>query len=272
MPYLCPLCEHPSDLQSSSTGYTCTNKHHFDLAKEGYLNLLPAHQKNSKSPGDSKEMIQARRSFLEAGYYHPLAESLIMLMAPHWPRTILDIGCGEGFYDRYIEQHISNSQNLDLHGVDIAKAAIRAAAKKQPCARFAVASSQRLPYHSDYFDLLLRIYAPSSDAELFRVLRPGGLLLTVTPGPRHLWQIKEYIYPLVREHPTELSIPPGFEVINTQRVSYKITPSQEHRMALLQMTPFAWRANVAVRQAIQAADAPSIETDFVLTLSTKERI
>ena len=94
-------------------------------------------------------------------------------------------------------------------------------------------------------------------------------MLTVTPGPRHLWQLKEFIYKDVRVHPAETALSPGFGAINTQRISYKITPTQEHTMALLQMTPFVWRANAAVRQAIQAADNLSIETDFILTLSTK---
>jgi 23S rRNA (guanine745-N1)-methyltransferase len=63
--------------------------------------------------------------------------------------------------------------------------------------------------------------------------------------------------------------PQGFNNINTQRISYKITPNSLQRLALLQMTPFAWQANETVQQAIKDADGLDIETDFILTLAIK---
>jgi len=156
-----------------------------------------------------------------------------------------------------------------LHGIDIAKFAIAAAAKKQPEARFVVASSNRLPYADQYFDFVLRVFAPSDDDELKRVLKPSGHLLTVTPGPRHLWQLKELIYAEVKEHASESLVPQGFEQLAAQRISYKITPNPKQRMALLQMTPFAWRANESVQRALNSVSELEIETDFILTLSVK---
>jgi 23S rRNA (guanine745-N1)-methyltransferase len=263
--YLCPLCA--ASLQLAQKSYVCENNHRFDLAKEGYLNLLPVQFKHSAEPGDNKQMMQARREFLEAGYYEPMAKAVAMMVNASHPTHLLDLGCGEGYYSRAIEAYCSNA--MMLHGVDIAKFAIAAAAKKQANARFIVASANRLPYADQYFDFVLRVFAPSNEHELRRILKPSGLLLTVTPGPRHLWQLKEFIYAEVKEHALENDLPQGFERMDMQRISYKIAPNPQQRIDLLQMTPFAWRANESVRQAIKDAAELEIETDFILTLAIK---
>ena len=263
--YICPLCS--ASLQLDEKSYVCVNNHRFDLAKEGYLNLLPVQFKHSAEPGDNKQMIQARREFLEAGYYEPMAKAAATMIDANRPNYLLDLGCGEGYYSRKIEAFCTNT--MIQRGVDIAKFAIAAAAKKQPNAQFIVASANRLPYAAGYFDFVLRVFAPSNDDELNRVLKPSGFLLTVTPGPRHLSQLKEFIYAEVKEHALESELPLGFERIDTQRISYKITPNPQQRIALLQMTPFAWRANESVQQAIKDAEELEIETDFILTLSIK---
>jgi len=263
--YVCPLCA--TSLQLVQKSYVCENNHHFDLAKEGYLNLLPVQHKRSVEPGDNKQMMQARREFLEAGYYEPMAKAVAMMVNVNQPKHLLDLGCGEGYYSRMIEAHCPNT--MMLHGVDIAKFAITAAAKKQPHARFIVASSNRLPYTDQYFDFVLRVFAPSNEHELGRIVKPSGFLLTVTPGPRHLWQLKEFIYADAKEHVLENGVAQGFDRIDTQRISYKIAPNPQQRIALLQMTPFAWRANESVQQAIKDVAELEIETDFILTLAIK---
>jgi len=274
MPYICPICQSPLKQHLPSKGYYCEKKHHFDMAKEGYLNLLPVQHKKSKEPGDSRAMMRSRRNFLEAEFYLPMAKAIAAIINQHRTETspmhILDMGCGEGYYSRQIEAYCDNSETLDLHGIDIAKNAIFAAAKKQANARFIVASNKRLPYADNYFDLLLRVYAPSNDEEIKRILKPEGLLLIVTPGPRHLWQLKQFIYKEVKEHTITVDLPEGFEQIDTQRLSYTIKPDQINRMALLQMTPFAWRAKADIQTKIQRANNLEIETDFILTLAIKK--
>lgn len=231
------------------------------------MNLLPVQFKHSAEPGDNKQMMQARREFLEAGFYEPMATAVAAMIDANPAKHLLDLGCGEGYYSRKIEAYCKNP--IVLHGVDIAKFAIAAAAKKQPGARFIVASSNRLPYADRYFDAVLRVFAPSNDDELRRVLKPSGFLLTVTPGPRHLWQLKQFIYAEAKEHALTDELPPGFEPMDRQRVSYTIAPNPQQRIALLHMTPFAWRANESVEQAIKASAELEIETDFMLTLAIK---
>jgi len=271
--YVCPVCGGSLQLHQSGKTYTCQNQHSFDLAKEGYLNLLPVQHKHSKEPGDSKQMMTARREFLEAGFYEPLAKAVAMMINANriigQNMRLLDLGCGEGYYSRKIASFCNHNGQIALHGIDIAKFAIASAAKKQPNARFIVASSNWLPYTDQYFDFVLRVFAPSDDDELKRVLKSSGHLLTVTPGPRHLWQLKEFIYAEVKEHAPETQVPQGFERLTTQRISYKITPNSQQRMALLQMTPFAWRANEIVRQSLSNVSELEIETDFILTLAIK---
>lgn len=271
--YVCPVCGEPLQLHPSGKSFACHNQHSFDLAKEGYLNLLPVQHKHSKEPGDSKQMMLARREFLEAGFYEPLAKALAMMIDVNITNgqgvRLLDLGCGEGYYSRKILQFCKHGEQIALHGNDIAKFAIAAAAKKQPNARFIVASSNRLPYTDQYFDFVLRVFAPSNDDELKRVLKSSGHLLTVTPGPRHLWQLKEFIYADVKEHDSDTPIPKGFKRLTAQRLSYKITPNIQQRMALLQMTPFAWQANESVLQDLKGVSELEIDIDFILTLAIK---
>jgi 23S rRNA (guanine745-N1)-methyltransferase len=273
MPYICPICQTPLVQHQPSRGYYCQNKHHFDMAKEGYLNLLPVQHKKSKQPGDTRAMMRSRRNFLEVGFYLPLAKGIAAIIDKYRNNTsnmhILDMGCGEGYYSRQIEVFCSNSDALDLHGIDISKNAIFAAAKKQPSGHFIVASNKQLPYADNYFDLLLKVYAPSNDSEIKRLLKTQGILLIVTPGPRHLWQLKQFIYNKVNEHTITIDLPEGFAQLETQRISHTIQPDQKNRIALLQMTPFIWRAKREVQNQIQRAQALVIETDFILTLATK---
>lgn len=264
--YQCPLCASSLDLDGDSKGFSCATGHHFDKAKEGYVHLLPVQHKHSKAPGDNKAMLQARHAFLAAGYYQPLAVAMATMIEHHChvsSMQVLDLGCGEGYYSRQLALQLPQ---LQFHGLDIAKVAIAMAAKLQPSAQFAVASTLRLPYPERSFDLVFRVFAPSNAAEIARVLKPGGWLLTVTPGPRHLWQLKELIYPEAREHPTTGGSDAYFSEISTQRCQYTITPAREHRLALLQMTPFAWHASASAQQQLAEAESLSIATDFSLNL------
>ncbi|MDW2150581.1 23S rRNA (guanine(745)-N(1))-methyltransferase, partial [Vibrio sp. 378] len=123
MNYQCPLCHQPLSLTEKT--FKCENNHQFDLAKEGYVNLMPAHHKRSKDPGDNKEMMQARRRFLEGNHYDPMRQEVARLCAKYTESTthqLLDIGCGEGYYTDQVQQSLfEQDPQATVFGLDISK-------------------------------------------------------------------------------------------------------------------------------------------------------
>ncbi|KHN56134.1 23S rRNA (guanine(745)-N(1))-methyltransferase [Pectobacterium fontis] len=266
MSYQCPLCQLP--LERHPRQWTC-GKHSFDCAKEGYVNLLPVQFKRSKQPGDSAEMMQARRSFLEAGHYQPLrdtvAQYLDRVMADD-ATTLLDIGCGEGYYTTDVAHRLTSRRAMTIYGLDVSKAAIQRAAKRYNNVEFCVASSQRLPFQDQSLDAVVKIYAPCNDAELQRTVKIGGWVVTVSPGPRHLYQLKAEVYDEVLLHPSKDEQLAGFQLRDQQTLAYSMPLSGDEAAALLQMTPFAWRATPEVSERLRAARQFRCDTDFIIRL------
>ncbi|WP_380177707.1 23S rRNA (guanine(745)-N(1))-methyltransferase [Kalamiella sp. sgz302252] len=272
MSYLCPLCHHP--LQPDASGWRCENRHQFDRAKEGYVNLLPVQHKRSKQPGDSAEMMQARREFLDAGHYQPLQAAVCEIFQRILPAdsvSVLDIGCGEGYYTHAVADALQENGEAEVHALDVSRVAVRAGAKRYRNVRFCVASSHRLPFASEQFDAVLRIYAPCKAEELARVVKEQGYVLTVTPGPRHLLQFKELIYQQARLHDETPEQLQGFTLVEQQSLNYPMSLNSEESAALLQMTPFAWRARPEVWGVLATTPLFSVETDFTLRLWQKEK-
>lgn len=271
MSYQCPLCHQP--LAHNERQWRCDNNHQFDCAKEGYVNLLPVQHKGSRQPGDSREMMQARRCFLDAGYYQPLRDRVTALLEAKLEpqaQTLLDIGCGEGYYTAALAERLGIQHKLQIFGLDVSKTAIRSAAKRYPQVAFCVASSHRLPFGDHSLDAVLRIYAPCLPQELARTIKPAGYLLTVAPGPRHLLQLKELIYAQAQLHPENEEQLPGFQRLDQQRLAYPLTLPGEQAGNLLQMTPFAWRATPQVTEQLRAQSSFACEADFVLTLYQRD--
>ncbi len=281
MPYICPLCSEPLTLIERT--YRCSHSHSFDLAKEGYINLLPVQHKGSKEPGDNKDMMLARRQFLDSGHYHPLRKRLGMLLNKHIlpvkekssppdtltlspQHTLLDIGCGEGYYTAFLANELNTSR---CYGLDISKSMIRSAAKRYKNTHFLVASSQRLPFLDASLDAITRIYAPCDPTELSRTLKQGGIFITVTPAARHLYQLKEKIYNDVRLHESLAENLPQFSLIDENRLSYSMSLNSQDATTLLQMTPFAWRAPKTLWDTLSALEYFSCEVDFMLRVYQK---
>lgn len=272
MAYQCPLCHSPMTRQARA--YVCENRHQFDIAKEGYVNLMPVQHKRSKDPGDNKAMIQARRRFLNGGHYDAMRDRVTALCAElltnHAPQ-LLDLGCGEGYYTTHIanvllEQH----SDTKVYGLDISKVAVRFAAKRYPECHFSVASSQRLPFADNSLDAIVRIYAPSSAQEMLRCIRPGGFLLTVTPAARHLFEYKARIYDSVRLHEESPETLDGFTLEHSEKVNYTMTLPGDDAFDLLQMTPFYWHASDEFRHSLTQASVFPCEADFMLHLYRKK--
>jgi 23S rRNA (guanine745-N1)-methyltransferase len=244
MHFICPLCHQL--LIAVGRNVACCNQHHFDRAKEGYFNLLPVQHKHSREPGDAKDQLLARRQFLTAGYFAPLLPK-VREFIPASIKTLLDIGCGEGYFTHHLTQHLDSA--AEVYGIDIAKSGVKLAAKRYS-GHFAVASSFALPIADSSMEVVTRIYAPSADAELRRVLTLNGQLIIVTPGEHHLSHLRKLIYAQVRPHPTPQPLA-GFEMIDTARVSFSLgVPAGEMTAALLQMTPYSWRLAPDLKQQL----------------------
>ncbi|MCG7781755.1 23S rRNA (guanine(745)-N(1))-methyltransferase [Lelliottia amnigena] len=264
MSFSCPLCHAP--LTQAENSYTCPQGHTFDKAKEGYVNLLPVQHKRSRDPGDSAEMMQARRAFLEAGHYQPLRDEVAQWLATTLSESassILDIGCGEGYYTAAFAD-VAGRVGAVTVGLDVSKSAIRAAAKRYPQVTFCVASSHRLPFADESQDAIIRIYAPCKAEELARVVKPGGWVVTVTPGPRHLMEMKGLIYDEVRLHAPHSEQLAGFTLKHEQSLGYNMQLTGKEAVALLQMTPFAWRAKSDVWETLANEKDFRCQTDFSL--------
>lgn len=268
--YRCPLCQ--QSLTQRHNSFVCASNHSFDLAKEGYLHLLPVQQKNSKVPGDSPLMMQSRRDFLNAGYYQPLSDAVNQYFSNVLPfkPVMLDLGCGEGYYSNRLMQALSDKE-LRLYGLDIAKTAIKKAAKSYPEIEFCVASAWHLPFADQSFDAALKLCAPCEPDELARVLKTDGLLLTVTPAPEHLLEIKQQVYSSVRLHSDQIEAISGFEHQERQELKLQLTDlPADMVLNLLEMTPLAWKFKPEQKQLF-AASSPQISLNFYLDLYRKNR-
>ena len=266
--YTCPLCAKP--LQALEGRYCCENNHSFDQAKEGYVNLLPVQFKHSQQPGDNKAMVNARRLFLEKGYYQPLVQAITLLcndfkLANNRTPFVLDAGCGEGYYSH----HFQHQDNV-VYGVDIAKEAIKKAAKKYQQCHFSVGTLSKLPFPDQQFHWIISIYAPILEQEFTRVLQQHGFLLTVTPAKKHLIELKNYIYDDALEHDDEKEVIEHLTLITQKQVSYtmNITTGADV-INLLSMTPFAFKASEQVKQTLATLTDFTCQADFMIRLYQK---
>jgi 23S rRNA (guanine745-N1)-methyltransferase len=266
--FICPQCK--SLLERQNRSLLCRNKHCFDIAKEGYVNLLPVNAKNTKDPGDNSKMMLARRSFLETGHYDPLAKKLsgiIETLNNHKDITILDLGCGEGYYTGFIKRQ---NQSVHMFGLDISKVAVRYASKRYKDVIFCVASSFDIPLADHSLDIVLKNYAPSSGTELLRVIKEGGHFITVTPGERHLYQIRDIIYNKVLSHGEEAPEIQGFEIQDKINLKYTLQLEElESVKNLLEMTPFGWKIKEEDRLNLFTMNQWLIECDFNITIYKK---
>ena len=241
--FRCPICAAP--LERTERTYCCPAGHSFDIAKEGYVHLLPPNQKHSAAPGDDKAMAAARRDFLSKEYFRPLLNTLrcqILSLSGESPK-ILDAGCGEGYYTAGIYEALTAAgKQPKMAGTDISKFILRHAARRCRAVEFAVASSYHLPLGDVSVDLLLDCFSPLALEEFRRVLRPGGYFLYVVPAADHLWQLKEVLYD--HPYPNEEKETPyeGFTYQAIVPVEDTIhLPCPADIQALYHMTPYCWK-------------------------------
>ncbi len=271
-PIVCPYCQKPLT-DNLNRSYTCEQNHSFDVSKEGYLNLLPIHQKNSKTPGDNEMMIAARRNFLELGFYDVLIDSLKTtikneLAFANNSFVALDAGCGEGYYSEQVFSNITDKDYCVL-GTDISKYAIKNAAKKYKNNFYFVSSVYHLPIAPASIDILLSVFAPVQPLEFQRVLSAKGYALIVSPGPNHLKELAELIYETFRPHENNVieSMTSSFEHLFTKQTTFNIHITDvETLLILLKMTPYYWSTSKENLEKFTNCHDINITCDFNITV------
>jgi len=251
MKLICPLCQAP--LAELKGGVGCPAGHRFDRARQGYLNLLPVQHKKSLDPGDNAAMVEARRRFLDAGHYAPLAERLAQLAAERAPQRWIDVGCGEGFYTARLAQALPAA---DGYALDISREAVRRACRRTPALTWLVASMARLPLPDASCQLLASVFSPIDWAEALRVLAPGGGILRLGPASAHLLELRQRLYDEVRDYAADKhlqDLPPGLELAHSEGLEFVLPLAERQtREDLLAMTPHGWRVNAERRERVLA--------------------
>ena len=241
--FACPICQENLTLVESSL--KCSNRHSVDLAKFGYVNLAP---QIKQSANYDKENFQNRQQILEAGFYQAILEGISdLLITNPSAKTVLDIGCGEGFYSRKLQESHSDKT---FYAFDISKDSVQIAAKSEPnwAVNWFVGDLARLPIKDASMDILLDIFSPANYREFRRVLSKDGILIKVIPTENHLKEIrqmvqdqltkKDYSNQDIKEHFQE-----HFSIQSSQIASLTKPISAEQRQALLAMTPLLFHVD-----------------------------
>ena len=253
-PFICPVCRTkmfvlPSNLR-------CLKGHSFDVAKQGYVNLL-MNNSSSKRHGDDKLMVSSRTSFLEKGYYSPLRDALKEILGSG--QKVLDAGCGEGYYTSAF------SKNNCVCGIDISKDALKSASKRCKNVSFAVASISDIPLADGTQDVIVSIFAPDNNNEFKRILRPNGRLITVVPMERHLFELKSAIYDKPYLNPEVNSERDGFLLKSAKELKYSIIfECNEDIIALFKMTPYYYKTGKSDQEKLIKLKSLTTKVEFCL--------
>ncbi len=267
---MCPLCK--EELIRAGSAFRCCQGHSYDIAREGYVNLLLANQKASLSPGDTKEMAASRRTFLNKGHFAPLSDRINFLVGEDVRGNgapsvkILDAGCGEGYYLSRLMATLPSGGHG--YGLDISKDAVRLAARdKNLC--FVVASiHQSLPFVTASLDVVLNVFAPRNPEEFARVLRPGGMALVAVPAEGHLAALHDALgLPRIdgdKERRAIADFQGALALSHGETIRYRRVLPPEDVLHLIRMTPTFWHLSDEARAGMR--NLPSLAVEFAFTL------
>ena len=266
----CPICGAKTDIDANKTLY-CEGekKHSYDISASGYINLASPKQCGG---GDTKEAVRARSAFLDGGYYKPIADKTVELLAKYASATpkIIDAGCGEGYYTT----QIAKLSDVTI-GFDISKFAVEAAAKRAKRegvdnAAFCVASVYTMPIFDESADAVVNIFAPCVDEEYLRVLKPNGLLIVVQAGKEHLMGLKKALYDSAYENDVRADLPTSLELVCEENLKYNINVvGNENLQALFAMTPYYWRTSQNDARKLDKLDEINTDIDIIFSVYRK---
>lgn len=249
MDYQCPLCAQP--LRREEKRYVCPQGHSFDIARQGYVNLLTVQQKHSLDPGDTRQQVLSRRAFLESGFYAPISEALNQAALDYNAQgEILDVGCGEGYYSA----RLAAALGAPLTGLDISKEAVRCAAGQYKAYAWLCATAAHIPVPDGCVGTLSSLFALTLPGEFRRVLRKNGLFLQVLAAEDHLLGLKSIVYDVLT-HKQKDTAPalPGFALLESRQIRFDFTAEGEQIQRLFAMTPHLFRIGKAGAQRLAEA-------------------
>ena len=264
MLFLCPKCKKELNIEKGFC--RCDSGHSYDRAKEGYYNFLLG--RSGGVHGDNIKMVEARRDFLNRGYYAPLAKRLAELTLQYTEKggRVLDSGCGEGYYTDIVEKSLFERDGESfVFGFDISKDAVKRAARVNSRTALAVASSYDMPIGDGSVDTVYNVFSPLALSETGRILKGGGKFIMVIPDEEHLFELKAAVYDTPYKNKVENTEIPGFKLLLRENLRYEMElDSREAVSSLFMMTPYAYRTSPENIARIEKLDSLSCRAEFIL--------
>ena len=265
MLYICPKCH--GKLEKDNNSYKCINNHTYDISSKGYVNFLLNNDKNSLNPGDSKDSLQARFNFLNKGYYEYILEKVNSIISEYNGKTLLDIGCGEGYYTHNIK---NNNKFFDVYGFDIAKDGINLATRyTKNDVNWFVANSKNIPIEDSSIDIVLAMFSFVTPSEIERVLKNDGIIIQVCAGKNHLIELKKVIYSDIKEKNESNTLLP-FKLLRKEEHTTKITINNNTDILnLFKMTPHYYKTKQVEKNKIEKLENIELTLDIVINIYEK---
>ena len=276
--FRCPVC-HGGMQVDEGKSLLCTNAHRFDLAKQGYVNMLTT---PSKTKYD-KRMFDGRKMMNEADFFEPLLERLSEIIGRQQTAVsdkgvlLLDAGCGEGSHLTALHTKVSRLVQKDVmgFGIDISKEGIQLAARDDGSNIWCVADLAKCPFADQSFHFILNILSPSNYAEFERLLTDNGLLIKVIPDSEYLKELRAVLYEqderraYSNEQTVEL-FDRSFELLGQERIQYTVSLDPVQLEHLVHMTPLSWGAAEEQVQQVLEHNLREITCDFSILLGRKK--
>jgi 23S rRNA (guanine745-N1)-methyltransferase len=256
------------ELAAAGSRFSCLAGHSFDLARSGYLNLLQVLDRRSNQPGDSAEVVAARRRWMKSGRSALLSEALLtearaLGLGPD--ARVLDVGCGEGSFLGELQA----ATGCEAWGVDISRPAIEAAARRWPGVHWIVCNADLgLPFAPQSFELVLSITSRRNASEFARVLAPGGAVLFVVPAEDDQRELRALLhgeaYVVDRLPGLEADMGAAFELERSWRLSWS---NQLDREAFGDLLATAYRgARDSQRARLEQREGLEVTSSYRLAL------
>ncbi|MGN0447119.1 MAG: putative RNA methyltransferase [Acutalibacteraceae bacterium] len=264
---ICPVCG--KKLYKENRSFFCENRHCFDMAKEGYVNLLTGKHKSGELIGDNKSMAQSRRQFLNKNYFSALSDTLISLAkkyAPEKDAVCCDICCGEGYYS----DKLLGSFPCTMLCFDISREMVRLCAKRKNGSTCFVASSNKIPIENSSVDFAFHLFAPFFEDEFLRIIKDGGVLLTAVAGENHLFELKQALYESPYKNDEAPPETKKLKLLDKVKVSKKIALNQKQDIDdLFKMTPYYYHTSDNDKSKLESLNQLKITTEFVIYIYKK---